>query len=322
MLRRRLLVLVGGAPLLSTAAAWSAEKVGRVGFLIPTSPAGGQDLLNAVRDEFKKLGWVEGRNLQLDVRYAADNDPEGRVGKELLALRPDAIIVGGTPLIALHKATQTMPIVFASIYDPVGNGVVTNLAHPGGNVTGFPQPDTPVIGKELELLKEIAPQITRIVVLVGGANYPKTWQEAAESAAHSLGLTVSAARIDDAASIERVISQFAAKPRGGLVSLPSGVAGANRKLIVDLAAQYRLPAIYPGSFYTNIGGLMSYGVDFLALYRNAAGYADRILRGAKPGDLPIQYPTKFELAINLKTAKALELTVPPALLSLSDRVIE
>ncbi len=324
MRRRRLLALLGGTPFLWSlaAAAQPVDRVRRVGVLIPTSPAGGEPFLAAVEDQLRKLGWVEGRNLRLDVRYAADNDPDGKVGKELLALHPDAIIVGGVPLVALHKATQTVPIVFASFNDPVGNGVVASLARPGGNITGFPQPDTPVIGKELQLLKEIAPHITRVAVLIGGRNYPPTSRDAAESAARSLGVRVSPAEIDDAASIEQVISGFAAEPNGGVLSLPSGVAGANRQLIADLALRYRLPAIYPAGGYPELGGLMSYGVDFLALYRGAADYVDRILRGAKPGDLPIQYPTKFELVINLKTAKALGLTVPPSLLALADRVIE
>ncbi|HVB17468.1 MAG TPA: ABC transporter substrate-binding protein, partial [Stellaceae bacterium] len=176
--------------------------------------------------------------------------------------------------------------------------------------------------KSLELLKEIAPALTRVAVLVGGVNYPTTWQSPAESAARSLGVRVNAAEIDDAASIARVISTFAAEPNGGLISMPSGAAGANRKLIVALAEQYRLPTIYPAAGYPELGGLMSYGVDFLALYRHAAEYVDRILRGAKPGDLPIQEPSKFELVINLKAAKALGLPVPPALLSLADKVIE
>ncbi len=324
MLRRRFLALLGGAPLIGPIAAHaqSAEPVRRVGVLIPTSPEGGQAFLAAVKDQLRGLGWVEGRNLQLDVRYAADNDPEGTVGKELLALRPDTILVGGTPLMSLHKLTSTVPIVFASFYDPIGNGLAASLSHPGGNITGFTQPDTPVIGKELELLKETAPHVSRVAVLVGGVNYPKTWQSPAENAARSLGIEVSAAEIDDAASIKRVLSGFAAEPNGGLVSMPSGVAGANRELIVDLAAQYRLPAIYPARFYAELGGLMSYGVDFVGLYRQAAGYVARILRGEKPGDLPIQQPTKFELVINTKTAKALGLIVPPALFALADKVIE
>ena len=319
--RRRLLALIASAPIFSSAAA-AQTRVRRVGVLIPTSPAGGQALLAAVKDELGKLGWVGGGNLELDVRYAADNDPQGTVGKELLALHPDAIIVGGAPVVALSRLTRTVPIVFASVYDPLGIGVVASLAHPGGNVTGFPQPDTPVIGKELELLKEIAPHVTRVVILVGGKNYPPTFKRAADQAARSLGITTSPMEIDDAGSIVRVIGGFAAQPNGGLLSLPSGVAGAHRQLIVDLAAKYQLPSVYPAVFYTEIGGLMAYGVDFLALYRNAAGYVDRILRGAKPGDLPLQYPTKFELAINLKTAKALGLTVPPTLLASADKVIE
>jgi len=272
-----------------------------------------------------QLGWIEGRNLWIDARAAAGNaDNTRKYAAELVALAPDVIVAGGSaPVEPLLQATRTVPIVFAIVPDPVGAGYVRSLARPGGNATGFMMFEYNLSGKWLELLKQIAPSVTRAAVLRDPTLTAGIGQFAViQSVAPSVGVDVSAINLRDAGEIEAAVADFAREPNGGLILTASALASVHRDLIVALAARYKLPAVYISRFYAAGGGLISYGPDFIDQYRRAAGYVDRILKGEKPADLPVQVPTKYELIINLKTAKALGLTVPPALLSRADEVIE
>lgn len=324
--RRRFLALLGAAQLFSplAASAQSLDRPRRLALLLPLSPDSdaARRALAATQNRLRELGWFEGRNLLTEVRYALDDDPEGKVSRELLLTNPDVVLVGGAPVVALQRETRAVPIVFVLYGDPVGARLVTNLARPGGNLTGFTHYDAPLCGKWLEILKEIAPQIAHISALYVLSVFPATWWAAMENSARILGVRLNRAEIRDPASIEHSVTEAASEPNGGLIPLPSGVAAINQKLIAALAAQYRMPAIYPFRDGTEQGGLISYGVDRYEQFRLGAGYVDRILRGAKPGDLPIQQPTNFELVINLKTAKALGLAVPPLLLARADDVVE
>jgi putative ABC transport system substrate-binding protein len=269
------------------------------------------------------LGWTDGGNVRIDYRWAAgDTGRFHRYAEELLALAPDVVLASGTPAIqALQQATRTVPIVFAVVGDPVGMGLVASLARPGGNITGFTPMEFGFGAKWLELLKEIAPRVTRVAVLrdltIGPAQL-----SAIQAAAPSFRVELSAVGVRDAGEIERTVAAFARSSNGGLIVTASTSALVHRDLITMLAARHRLPAVYAWRYMVTAGGLISYGADTIVQYRRAAGYVDRILKGEKPADLPVQTPTKYELVINLKTAKALGLDLPATVLARADEVIE
>jgi putative tryptophan/tyrosine transport system substrate-binding protein len=321
---------------LSGAAAWpvlaraQTERVRRVGVLISLSE--NDPMANAQFSEFTKriaeLGWIAGRNLQLDVRWAAGNIDQMRMlAKALVELQPDVILVVGTPgTAALQRETRTLPIVFATPADPVGDGFVASLARPGGNITGFTSQDSAMAGKWAELLVEIAPGIKRVAFIfnpetaAGGGSHFLT---AFETAAQSAKVTPIAAPVRNDADIETIITSLGREGAGGLVVVPDGgFTLVHRAKIILLTAQNNVPALYPDAFFARDGGLLSYGPDRLDIVRRSVTYVDRILRGAKPADLPVQLPTKFEMALNLKTAKALGLAVPQSILLRADEVIE
>ena len=328
MRRREFITLLGGA-----AVAWplavraqQPERMRRIGVLAPTAPddAEAQTRFAALRQGLRRFGWIEGRNLQIDARWGAgDAGAIGRAATELAALAPDVIVASGRAAAAILQATRTVPIVFVSVPDPVGSGFVESLAQPGGNATGFIMFEYGLSAKWLELLKEIAPSVTRAAVLRDPAIVAGIGQFAViQSAAPSVGVDVSAINMRDGAEIERAVTAFARRPNGGLILAASALAAIHRDLVVSLAARYKLPAVYITRYFVAGGGLVSYGPDFVDQYRRAAEYVDRILKGEKPADLPVQAPTKYELVINLKTAKALGLEIPPTLLARADEVIE
>jgi putative tryptophan/tyrosine transport system substrate-binding protein len=325
MTRREFITFIGG-----TVAAWpfltqgQSEPIRRVGVLV----AGDKDdtEMKARLAEFAKalqeLGWIDGRNIRVDYRWAGgDAERLRRHAAELAALRPDVILAGGTSTVGpLQQETHTVPIVFAGVVDPVGAGFVDNLARPRGNTTGFTQFEYGMSGKWLQLLKEIAPEVTRAGVLRDAATAVATSELAAiQAVAPSLGVEVSPLGTNE---IENGIDAFARASGGGLIVTTGATPIRNRQLIITLAARYRLPAVYPYRFFAADGGLMSYGPDRIESFRSAASYVDRILKGEKPADLPVQVPTRYELVINLKTAKALGLSVPPALQARADEMIE
>jgi putative ABC transport system substrate-binding protein len=329
MQRRAFITLVGGA-----AASWplgvraqQAERMRRIGVLMPFAEGNAEGLsqLNAFRDALAGLGWIAGRNMTFDYRWTAGSKDLVRTyAKELLALAPDLILTASVQLVsALRDETRTIPILFGAGSDPVDLGLVDSLARPGGNVTGFTIMQIATTVKFLELIKEIDPRIARVLVLMSSHD-PSNLERvrAIEASAPSLKVAVSKADISIRSNIERAINDFASTPAGGLIVLPSPVVNTHGETIIMLAAQHRLPAIYSFRTMAAAGGLMTFGPDRVDQWRRAATYADRILRGEKPGDLPIQTPTKFELVINLKTAKGLGLTVPPSLLGRADEVIE
>jgi putative ABC transport system substrate-binding protein len=281
--------------------------------------------LNAFVQELQRLGWIIDRNVQIEARWsAADVSILRAHAAELAALAPDAILagVGGTVAPLLH-ATRTVPIVFAQSIDPVGTGFVASLARPGGNVTGFTQFEYSLAGKWPELLKEIAPRVTRAAILREPSTPAGIGQWAVvQATAQSFGMELSPVAVREAGEIERGVSEFARGSNGGLIVVVGASATNHRQLIIAQAARHRLPAVYPSRDFVVGGGLISYGPDVVGQYRRAAGYVDRILKGEKPGDLPVQAPVKYELVINLKTAKALGLTIPPMLLARADEVIE
>jgi putative ABC transport system substrate-binding protein len=273
----------------------------------------------------QQLGWVDGRNVRIDTRSAAGNAADTRkYAAELVALAPDVILaIGSVSAGALLQETRTVPIVFTIVPDPVGAGFVDSLARPGGNATGFMMFDYSLSGKWLEILKEIAPGVTRAAVLRDSALSAGIGQFAViQSVAPSVGVDVSAINVRDAGEIERAVMAFARTSNGGLILTASALGVVHRDLIITLAARHKLPAVYVERFYAKSGGLISYGPRFVDEVRRTAGYVDRILKGEKPADLPVQAPTKYELVINLKTAKGLGLTVPPSLLTRADEVIE
>jgi putative tryptophan/tyrosine transport system substrate-binding protein len=272
----------------------------------------------------QQLGWTDGRNMRLDVRWAAGNAADTRkYAAELVALAPDVILGVAVTVGPLLQATRTVPIIFAIVPDPVGSGFVDNLSRPGGNATGFMMFEYSLCGKWLELLKEIAPDVRRAAVLWDPVVAAGIGQFAViQAAAPSVGVDVSPINLRDAAEIERSVASFARFPKGGLVVTASALTVINRELIITLAARHKLPAVYFERFYVADGGLISYGANFAEQFRRAAGYIDRVLKGQKPADLPVQAPTKYELVVNLKTAKALGLTVPPPVLARADDVIE
>jgi putative ABC transport system substrate-binding protein len=328
MRRREFIVLIGSAgawPL----ATWAQqpERIRRVGILLSAAAddAEFQAWVGAFLQELQKLGWSIGRNVRIDTRWATANASEvRRHATELAALAPDVILAHGASCVGpLLQATRTVPIVFPIAGDPVGAGFVDSLAHPGGNATGFMSTEYSMGGKWLELLKQTVPGVTRAAVLRDTTQGSGTSQFAAiQTVAPSLRVEVNPVNMRDASEIERAIMAFARSPGGGLIVTAGPAATRHRDLIVRLAARHKLPAVYYERFFVAGGGLMSYGADFVDQYRRAAGYVDRILKGEKPADLPVQAATKYELIINLKTAKMLGLTIPPSVLARADEVIE
>jgi putative tryptophan/tyrosine transport system substrate-binding protein len=298
----------------------------RVGVLMNSTAddAVSQGRLTAFMQGLQELGWTVGRNLQIDYRWGAGNVERYRTfAAELVALTPDILVTVGAPAVeALQHATRTVPIVFISVTDPVGGGLVASLARPGGNTTGFTLSEYGLSGKWLELLKEIAPRVMRTAVLRDPVAVGIGQFAAIQAVAPSLQVELSPVDVRDAGEIERALAAFARFSNGGLIVTASTPALLHRELITTLAARHRLPAAYPFRYFTASGGLISYGPDPIEQYRVAAGYVDRIFKGEKPADLPVQHPTKYELVINLKTAKALGLTVPETLLARADEVIE
>jgi putative tryptophan/tyrosine transport system substrate-binding protein len=327
--RRKFITLLGGA-----AAAWplaaraqQPEGMRRIGVLVGLAEDDPETKarLAAFRQGLEKRGWSEGRNVRIDARFALVGTQAQVLAKELVALQPDVIFAHSTPLIAaLQRESRTMPIVFAAVADPIGSGFVASLPRPGGNITGVMQYEATVTGKWLAMLKEIAPSLERAAFVANPetATYYDYYLRAAEAVAPSLAIDVVLSPIKNAADIERAIESLASAPNGGLVVMPDITPLIHRDLIIALAARHRMPAVYYSRVFVAAGGLMSYGNDVADMFRQAASYVDRILRGDKPADLPVQTPTKFETVVNLKTAKALGLTVPPGLLVAADEVIE
>jgi putative ABC transport system substrate-binding protein len=328
MIRREFITLIGGAATWPLAArAQPVERVRRVGMFmdLAENDREGQTRVAAFRDGMKALGWIEGRNVNYDYRWTAGNPPVmERYAAELLTLKPEIIMNGGLPTLAvMQKQTQTIPIVFAQVLDPVGAGFVESLAHPGGNITGFVSFEYSMAGKWLDTLTHIAPRMRRIAAVRDLASPSEMGMLGAIQAVlptFSLPFVVIGGR--DAAEFERVIETFAREPNGGLIILPSPNTLVQRRVIMATAARHGLPTIYPYGFFAREGGLISYGIVPSDNFRRAASYVDRILKGAKAGELPVQVPTKFELVINLKTAKTLGLDVPATLLARADEVIE
>ena len=329
MKRRQFITLLGGA-----AAAWPlaaraqrAERIRRIGVLMSTTPddAEGQARIAAFLKGLQQSGWVVPGNVRIDTRWGAgDADRIRKFAAELVALAPDVILAsGGAVAGPLLQLTRTVPIVFTLTPDPVGAGFVESLARPGGNATGFTSIEYGTSGKWLELLREIAPRVTRVAVLRDPTLPAGISQFAVlESVAASLGIELSSISGRNAPEIEGAVMEFARSSNGGLIVLGSAVTVLHRDLIIALAARHALPAVYPGTYFVSSGGLISYSADSTDPHRRAAGYVDRILRGEKPANLPVQNPTKYELAVNLKTAKALGLKIPDRLLALADEVIE
>ena len=309
------------------ARAQQADQVRRVGVLMNVSPehSEGQPFVAAFRQALQQLGWTEGRNIRIDIRWG-ENDVERdrKYAAELVALAPDVILAAGTlSVTALQRASRTLPIVFVEVSDPVGAGVVTNLAHPGGSSTGFMLFEYSLSAKWIELLKQVAPNVGRAAVVRDATNPAGIAQFGAiRTTASSLGVDVSPIDSRDAGDIERSIADLARSPNAGLVVTPSAISSPHIAQIVTLAARYKLPAVYSDHFVPVRGGLMSYGPERIDQFRHAADYVDRILKGERPANLPVQAPTKYELVINLKTARALGLEIPPTLLARADEVIE
>jgi ABC-type uncharacterized transport system substrate-binding protein len=286
-----------------------------------------KDYLDAFRQGLQKLGWIEGRNINIDTRWGALDDAEmrQRSANELIALGPDIILTQNTPPTAsMLQQTRTIPVIFVIVADPVGSNFVASLARPGGNATGFTIMEPTITGKWLELLKEIAPHVTRAAFMFNPATAPyvKIYLDTFTAAAASYGVEMILAPVHDKADLHTVIARQAREPNGGLIVIPDGFLNVHRAEIISLAARYRLPVVYPWRFFPQQGGLLSYGSEMRDEFRLAAGYVDRILKGEKPGELPVQAPVNYELVINLKTAKALGLTVPRSLLDRADAVIE
>jgi putative ABC transport system substrate-binding protein len=330
MKRREFIALLSGA-----AAAWplaaraqQGERMRRIGVLMSlaeTDPEA-QARVAAFRKGLQTLGWAEGRNVRIDIRWAAsDAALMQRFAKELIALQPDLILSHNTPTTAsLLQQTRTIPIVFVIVSDPVGSGFVASFPRPGGNITGFTNIEPTMAGKWLELLKEIAPSVARVALLFNPATapYAEYYLGPLKAAAASFAVEAIAEPVRDAPELESVVAAHAREPNSGLLVMPDSFMNVHSADIVSLAARHRLPAVYPFHFFAEGGGLLSYGNDLFDSFRRAAGYVDRILKGEKPADLPVQAPVKFNLVINLKTAKALGLEMPPDLLALADEVIE
>ncbi len=330
MKRREFVALVGGLAAWPLAArAQQHDQMRRIGVLMgyAESDSEGQAFVVAFREGLQKLGWVENRNMRIDYRWATSDDSDSieQFAKELVALQPELILSNNTPTTAaMLQQTRAIPIIFGLVNDPIGGGFVASLARPGGNATGFIAFEGSMAGKWLELLKEIAPRVTRVAFLFNPetAPYAEYFLNPFKAAATSFAVEGIAAPVHDSSEVESVVAAHAREPNGGLIVMPSAFATIHRMEITSLAARYSLPAVYPFRFFTQLGGLLSYGNDFLDNFRRAASYVDRILKGAKPSELPVQAPVKFELVINLKTAKALGLDVPSFLRQRADEVIE
>jgi len=326
--RREFIALLGGAAAWPLAARTQpGERMRRIGVLMfqaaddPEAHARNAAFLQGLQE----AGWAVGRNMRIDSRWGAgDNDRTRRYAAELVALAPDVILASGSATLgSLQQVTRTVPIVFAAVADAVGGGFVESLARPGGNITGFELFEYSIGGKWLETLKQIAPSVTRVAVIRDATLVSGGGQLGAiQSVAPSFGVQLSPVNLRDAGEIDRTVADFARVPNGGLILTASGLAVVHRDLIITLAARHKLPTIYWDRFYVTAGGLISYGPDSIDTFRRAASYVDRILKGEKPADLPVQVPTKYETAVNLKTAKALGLEIPPTLLARADEVIE
>jgi len=326
--RRDFITLLGAAAVwpLAARAQQADGRMRRIGALMSTAASNpeGQVRLRAFLQGLEQLGWVQGRNVQIDIRWPTNIDEDRKYAAELISLAPDVMLASAArAAVTLQRATPTVPIVFAMTLDPVGGGIVESLSHPGSNITGFMLYEYGLSGKWPELLKQIAPGVTRAAVFRDATAPTGHGQFAViQAMAPPLGMEVVPINVNDAAGIERAVVYFARLANGGLIVTGSGPATAHQNLITTLAARHRLPAVYPFRFFVDGGGLISYGPDLADQHRGAATYVDRILKGAKPADLPVQAPTKYELTINLRTAKAMGLEVPATMLARADEVIE
>jgi putative ABC transport system substrate-binding protein len=328
MRRRDFIKVIGGI-----AAAWPVtartqqpDRIRRVGLLmgLVESDLEAQSLIGRIRHRLGELGWSEGRNIRIEDRWTAGDSNRLRAyAAELAQLQPDVIVCEGTPMVAaVQQATRTIPIVFVNANNPIGSGFVASIARPGGNITGLVSFEPAMGGKWLETLKEIAPDVARVALIYNPQTHTGQHFQSIEAASRSLAVNAISLPFGNAAEIERALGDFAREPAGGLLVLPDNSTNLHRDLVCTLAARHRLPAIYPFRRFITSGGLAYYGADTKDMYGKLAEYVDRILKGAKPADLPVQTPTKFELIINLKTAKALGLAIPPTLLVRADEVIE
>jgi putative tryptophan/tyrosine transport system substrate-binding protein len=326
--RREFITLLGGAAAWPLAARAQSDRVRRIGVLMAyaESDPEGQAWVAAFREGLQKLGWTENTNVRIDYRWATAEVAQIRQqAKELVAQQPELILSSGSPTtLALVQQTRTRPIVFANLVDPIGQGFVASMSKPGGNVTGFANLEGSIIGKYLELLKEIAPRVTKVALFYNPetATFAHIYLDRFKVAAESLGVKATTPQFRTMAELETIMAAQAREPNGGLIAMPDGFNTANRVPITSLAARYRLPAIYPTRPFADAGGLMSYGNVISDNYRRAASYVDRILKGERPSELPVQFPVKFELVVNLKTARALGLDVPLFLQQRADEVIE
>jgi putative ABC transport system substrate-binding protein len=327
MKRREFITLLGGAAAMCPVAAWAQQSaIRRIGVLLgfAESDHGAQSGLAGFREELRKLGWMEGRNIEVDTRWATAESMQS-FAKELVALQPDFILTSSTPATAaVLQQTHIIPIIFVMVSDPVGSGFVASLPRPGGNVTGFTAIEGSLGGKWVELLKEIAPQIARVVFMFNPAmaTYAEYYLHPFKVAAASIGVEAVVAPVHDVSELESVVTTQAREPNSGLIIMPDAFIIGHGAEITSLAARYRVPAVYWSRFFAELGGLISYGPNGVDEYRRAASYADRILKGTKPSELPVQAPVKFELVINLKPARTLGLEIPPTLLARADEVIE
>jgi putative tryptophan/tyrosine transport system substrate-binding protein len=326
--RRKFITLVGAAAAWPLVARAQSDRVRRIGVLMAyaESDPEGQAWVAAFREGLQKLGWTENTNVRIDYRWATAEVAQIRQqAKELVAQQPELILSSGSPTtLALVQQTRTLPIVFANLVDPIGQGFVASMSKPGGNVTGFANLEGSIIGKYLELLKEIAPRVTKVALFYNPetATFAHIYLDRFKVAAETLGVKATTPQFRTMAELETIMAAQAREPNGGLIAMPDGFNTANRVPITSLAARYRLPAIYPTRPFADAGGLMSYGNVISDNYRRAASYVDRILKGERPSELPVQFPVKFELVVNLKTARALGLDVPLFLQQRADEVIE
>jgi len=330
MWRRDFIKVVAGSAMTwpLVARAQQREQMRRIGVLMPTheDDPDGQQRVALLRQGLSELGWTEGRNIHFDYRWTGGDAAQAEAdAAELVSQKPDVIVANGTLLLAaVRNETSTIPIVFVFVGDPIGQGFVSSFAHPGGNITGFASFEFATGAKWLELIKEIVPELGRIAFIFNpqAGPFAEKFVQSIEPVAHSLGVRLTVTPTRDAGEIDRALVAASGEPKGGLIVNPDAFTNANRGLIISLAARYRVPAIYGIRFVAADGGLLSYGPEFYETWRRAPSYVDKILKGASPADLPIQQPTKFELVINLKTAKALGLTIPPQLLDRADELIE
>jgi putative tryptophan/tyrosine transport system substrate-binding protein len=327
MRRRDFITLVGGGVAAWPLGARAQQNVRRMGVLmtLPENSQEGQAWVAAFKDGLQKVGWSENSNIRIDTRWGATEAASQRLAREIIAAQPDLILAQNTPTtLALLQQTRTIPIIFANVSDPVGSGLVASLPQPGGNVTGFINIEGSMSGKWLELLREMVPRVKRVAFVFNPATAPyfEYYLKPFKDAAQSFAVEAIAAPVHDSAELESVITAQAQQPNSGLIVMPDGFNINHRREITSLTARYRFPAVYPQRIYPEVGGLLSYGNDPLDNFRRAATYADRILRGTKPSELPVQVPVKFELVINLKTAKTLGLDVPLRIQQLADEVIE